>query len=182
MPARKLSIVAAAVTAGLIAGFFYAYTASVTRGLGRLDNAGYVAAMQAINNTVRNPIFALSFFGALIALPAAALLHARDRSPRFWWLAAAAGLYVIGGFGVTFAFNVRLNDQLAALDLQQASARALAAAREDYEGAWNTWNAVRTVACTMAMGCIAGAALASPRARHAERPAAPAPGAATIVA
>lgn len=157
---------AAATTAALIAGFFYAYTASVTRGLARLSDADYLAAMQAINDTVRNPIFAVSFFGALILLPAAALLHASTRSPRFWWLAAAAALYVVGGFGVTFALNVPLNEQLAALELSSASPRAIASARAEYEGEWNAWNTVRTIASTAALVCVAAGALSSPRSRH----------------
>jgi uncharacterized membrane protein len=157
---RSLSVLAAATTAALIAGFFYAYAASVNRGLGRLSDADYVAAMQSINDTVRNPVFALSFFGALLALPAAAALHARVDPPRARWLTAAAILYVVGGFGVTFAFNVPLNDELAALDLASASATEIATARADYEDSWNAWNAVRTVASTLAVVCVAGAAMA----------------------
>ena len=161
--ARRISIVAAATTAALIAGFFYAYSASVNRGLGRLDDGAYVAAMQAINDTVRNPVFALSFFGALLVLPSAALLHAPRRSPRAVLLGAAAALYLVGGFGVTFAFNVPLNDELALLDLASASGAEVADARADYEQTWNAWNAVRTVASTLALMCVAGAALASDR-------------------
>ncbi len=167
MSPKKASVMAAATTTALIAGFFYAYTASVNRGLGRLDDAGYVSAMQAINDTVRNPVFAVSFFGALIVLPAAALLHASERSPRFAWLAAGAALYVIGGFGVTFAFNVPLNDQLAALNLTGASAREISAARADYEATWNTWNTVRTIASSLALICVAAAALSPQRPRRA---------------
>ena len=161
--ARRFSIIVAATTGALIAGFFYAYSASVNRGLGRLDDGAYVAAMQAINDTVRNPVFALSFFGALLALPLAAALHARRRSPRAMLLIAAATLYVVGGFGVTFGFNVPLNDELALLDLASASPAEVAQARADYEGTWNAWNAVRTVASTLALMCIAAAALPSDR-------------------
>jgi uncharacterized membrane protein len=115
--------------------------------------------MQSINDTVRNPVFALSFFGALLALPVAAALHARVHPARARWLTAAAILYVVGGFGVTFAFNVPLNDELAALDLASASPAEVAGARSDYEDAWNAWNAVRTVASTLALICVAAAAL-----------------------
>lgn len=158
---RSISVVAAATTTALIAGFFYAYSASVVRGLGELGDAEYVAAMQAINDTVRNPVFALSFFGALLILPLAAALHAPGGSARSRWLIAAAALYVVGGFGVTFAFNVPLNDQLAALDLASASPAQIADARADYEGTWNAWNAVRTIASTLAVAFVAVAALAS---------------------
>ena len=167
MPSLKnLSVLAAATTSALIAGFFYAYSASVNRGLARLTDAGYVAAMQAINDTVRNPVFALSFFGALLVLPLAAALHAKDRSPRFNWLAVAAVFYVVGGFGVTLAFNVPLNEELAGLDLGTASPSQVDAARAGYEDTWNAYNAVRTVASTLALVCVAAAAM-SPTAAQA---------------
>lgn len=162
---RSVSVIAAATTAALIAGFFYAYAVSVTRGLGRLGDAGYVAAMQSINATVRTPVFALSFFGAALVLPAAAVLHGGKRSLRSRWLTAAAALYVLGGFGVTLAFNVPLNEGLAGLDLAAASPTEISAARDEYEGTWNAWNVVRTVASTLALICVAAGAMssASPR-------------------
>jgi uncharacterized membrane protein len=163
---RWVSVVLAATTTALIAGFFYAYSASVNRGLGRLSDAGYVAAMQSINDTVRNPVFALSFFGPLITLILAAALHARRRSPRFPWLAAALVLYVVGELGVTFVFNVPLNDQLAELRLASAGPAEAAAARADYEDSWNAWNTVRTIASTLAVACVACAGLAGDRGRQ----------------
>ena len=54
---RSLALVGATLTTGLISGFFYAYACAVTRGLALLPDAQYVAAMQAINATVRNGVF-----------------------------------------------------------------------------------------------------------------------------
>ena len=172
---RKLTVVAAATTAALIAGFFYAYPSSVGRGLGRLRDPEYVAAMQAINATVRNPVFALSFFGTLLVLPLAAALHAPRRSPRSRWLLAAVAVYVVGGFGVTFAFNIPLNEQLAAVRLAVASPAEIASARAGYEDSWNAWSVVRTLASTLSLVCVAAAALAPDGRRvtpRAPRPAA----------
>lgn len=166
---RPASLVIAAVTTALIAGFFFAYAVSVARGLALLPDAEYVAAMQAINDTARTPLFALAFFGALVALPVAAAAGGTVRAARGRWLLAAAALYAVGGFGVTFAANVPLNDELALLDLAGAPAGALAAARADYEDAWNAWNAVRTIASTVAVACVALAALSPPTPRRAAR-------------
>ena len=70
---RLASLLLASLATGLIAGFFYAYDCSVMLGLERLDAAGFVRAMQAINATVRNEYFAASFFGALAGVdPSAA--------------------------------------------------------------------------------------------------------------
>lgn len=62
--ARPLTLILATLTTGLISGFFYAYACSVTLGLALLPDEQYIQAMQAINATVRNGVFAFSFFGA----------------------------------------------------------------------------------------------------------------------
>ena len=74
--ARPLALVAATLTTGLIGGFFYAYACSVSLGLALLSDERYVVAMQAINATVRNGMFAFSFFGAVLSLLLALALHA----------------------------------------------------------------------------------------------------------
>src|SRR4028118_7780 len=66
--ARPLTLTLATITTGLIAGFFYAYACSVTLGLALLPDEQYVEAMQAINATVRNGVFAFGFFGAALSL------------------------------------------------------------------------------------------------------------------
>ena len=61
---RALALSSATLTTGLIAGVFYAYAVSVNLGLAAQPDADYVAAMQAINERIQNPLFFLSFFGA----------------------------------------------------------------------------------------------------------------------
>lgn len=57
--------------------FFYAYSSSVTIGLGRMPDAQYVAAMQELNASVQDGLFAFGFFGAVLLLLLALFLHAR---------------------------------------------------------------------------------------------------------
>jgi uncharacterized membrane protein len=64
--ARLLSLALATLTTGLISGFSYA--CSVTLGLALIPDEQYVEAMQEINATVRNGVFAFSFFGAVLTL------------------------------------------------------------------------------------------------------------------
>jgi hypothetical protein len=61
---RALALSSATLTTGLIAGVFYAYAVSVNLGLAAQPDADYVAALQAINERIQNPLFFLSFFGA----------------------------------------------------------------------------------------------------------------------
>jgi uncharacterized membrane protein len=142
---RTLTLAGATLTTGLIAGVFYAYAVSVNLGLAAQPDAGYVAAMQAINERIQNPLFFLSFFGAVLFLLAALAAHSpRPRSSRFWLIALASALYIGGGFLLTVFVNVPLNEALARVALE-AFPGELARARAAYEGPWVFWNGVRTV-------------------------------------
>ena len=155
-----LTLILATLTTGLISGFFYAYACSVTLGAARLDDAEYVATMQAINATVRNGVFAFSFFGAVVSLLSALAIHAPQlRSRRFLLIALATVLYIGGGFMVTFLVNVPMNEELARVSAGELGPAALAQIREEYEGPWNFWNGVRTVFSSMALLALIGACL-----------------------
>ena len=147
----------ATLTTGLIAGFFYAYTSSVTRGLALLPDERYIGAMQAINATVRNGVFAFSFFGAVAFLVLAVVVHApRFRTWRFALISLAFLLYVGGGFALTLGVNVPMNEELATVS-SNSSPEVLERAREAYEGPWNFWNGVRTVFSSLALLALIGA-------------------------
>ena len=114
--------------------------------------------MQAINATVRNGVFAFSFFGAALSLLLALAAHApRIRSRCFVLIALAAALYIGGGFGITFMVNVPMNEELARVG--EAGSAALARLRAGYEGPWNYWNGVRTVFSSLAFLVLIGACL-----------------------
>jgi len=155
---RLLTLTLATLTTGLISGFFYAYACSVTLGLALLSDKQYIEAMQAINATVRNGVFAFSFFGAVVFLLLALAVHApRLRSRRFVLIALAAVLYIVGGFMVTFLVNVPMNEELARVG--EVGSAALAQVRAEYEGPWNFWNGVRTVFSSLAFVALIGACL-----------------------
>jgi uncharacterized membrane protein len=142
---RSLTLALATLTTGLIAGVFYAYAVSVNLGLAAQPDASYVATMNAINERIENPLFFLSFFGAVLFLIAALVVYSpRPRSGRFWLIALACVLYVGGGFLLTVFVNVPLNEELARV-AADASPGELARARAGYEGPWNFWNGVRTL-------------------------------------
>lgn len=156
----KVAGVVATVLTGLSAGFFYTYADSVTRGLGRTDDATYVLAFQMINEEVRTPLFLLVFAGPAVALLLATLVSARRGVPAV--LFALAFLAYAGGVVlVTMTGNVPLNDDLA--DLTGLDVAGYAAARLDFEDRWNELNLVRAiaafaafVAATMALALLPG--------------------------
>ena len=156
---RGLMLAGATLTTGLVAGVFYAYAVSVNLGLAAQPDAAYIATMQAINERIQNPLFFLSFFGAVLFLMAALAAHfPRRRSGRFWLVTLACALYIGGGFLLTVFVNVPLNEQLARVGAD-VSAGELVRARAEYEGPWNFWNGVRAVSSTLAFLVLVGACL-----------------------
>ena len=158
---RALTLAGATITTGLVAGLFYAYAVSVNLGLARQPDAGYVATMQAINERIQNPLFFVSFFGALLFLVAAFAAHYRRHqrsSARFWLVAVACMFYIGGGFLVTVFANVPLNEELANV-AADASPGELASARAAYEDPWNFWNGLRMVFSILAFLALVDACL-----------------------
>jgi uncharacterized membrane protein len=147
MNMTTLILIITATATGLIAGLFYAYTCSVNLGLGKLTDREYIAAMNSINVQILNPLFFASFMGTLLLLPLSAYLnYSPGMNTRFILLVAAALIYAIGVFGVTMFGNVPLNDALARLNAETASAKDLSVYRAMFEGPWNFLHNIRTLA------------------------------------
>jgi uncharacterized membrane protein len=130
---------------GAIFGFFYAWVCSTMWGLDTADPAVAIAAMQAMNASVRNVVFAPAFFGTPVVLIVTALLAFRhQRSVSALALAASAAIYLGGAFVTTMAVNVPMNEALAAAAIPQDTAAA-ARVWQDYSGPWQVWNRLRTI-------------------------------------
>jgi uncharacterized membrane protein len=133
------------ILTGAIAGFFYAYTSSVMRGLDAIPAAHAIVAMQGINATVRNWIFAPAFFGTPVAavLTGALLgwLH-HKRAAGLMFLAAI--IYLAGAFLPTLLINVPMNEALATVTVP-ADPQAAAELWRAYSGPWTWWNTLRTL-------------------------------------
>jgi uncharacterized membrane protein len=133
---------AAAIGSGVVGGIFFAFSTFVMAALGRLPPQQGVDAMNAINVTVINPAFMTAFLGtALVCLVlgvGAAFQLDQARGPL---ILAASLIYLVGCFGVTMAFNVPLNDRLAAVGPAQAADLWSLYLRD-----WTLWNHVRTAA------------------------------------
>ena len=143
--ARAAGVVAIIFT-GAIFGFFFAWVCSTMWGLDDSDPRIAIEAMQAMNESVRNPVFFPAFFGTPVALMMAAgtSWNARARRAAKWFLAAAI-VYFVGGFMLTAAFNVPMNEDLADVVVPQ-SIESAEAIWNDYSGTWQRWNVTRTFA------------------------------------
>lgn len=138
----------AALGCGLMAGVFFAFSAFVMKAFARLPPGEGMAAMQAVNVAVLNPLFLTVFLGTAVACAIAVVSSwLRWHEPGAVYGLAGGLLYLIGTFLVTAVFNVPKNNALAsAAPADPGSARLWAS----YLASWTAWNHVRTAAALAA--------------------------------
>ena len=145
MPSLLVTLSTASILlCGAIFGFFYAWVCSTMWGLDQADPRVAIAAMQAMNASVRNIVFFPAFFltpVAMLTTAALAWLAGGRRSAGLF--AGAAVVYLIGGLALTLTINVPLNEALA---LQPDGLNFAEASRiwAEYSQPWQFWNQVRT--------------------------------------
>jgi uncharacterized membrane protein len=147
---QNVLILISALGCGLIAGVFFAFSSFIMGALGELPPSQGVAAMQSINVVVINPVFLGVLFGTAVLalfLGFGAIFHLDE--PGAIWIVAGTGLYVIGTVVVTMAFNVPLNNSLAAVDPASVEGPAVWA---DYLQNWTRWNHLRGFAALVSSG------------------------------
>lgn len=128
---------------GLVAGVFFAFSTFVMSALARLQPRDGIVAMQSINITAINPLFMVALFGtgaACLGWVIASLFNWQQ--PHAAYLLAGSLLYLVGTIVVTIAFNVPLNNALAAVKPDNPEAANLWA---KYLTHWTLWNHVRTI-------------------------------------
>ena len=141
----------AALSSGLIAGIYFAFSTFIMQALGKIETSQSVATMNSINTIILRSLFMPLFFGSSIVfvlLIIYAFLH---------WGKAGSGLFLIAGtvyfigmFICTVLFNVPLNNSLARLgsnsdDLHQMWSHYLIT--------WTRWNHLRTVSSLVSCIC-----------------------------
>lgn len=147
---RSLGLVlgfASVLFAGAIFGFFYAWVCSTMWGLDTADPRVAIAAMQAMNASVRNGIFFPAFFLTPVIMVAAGAV-VRGRAGVFF--AAGGGLYLLGGLVLTIAVNVPMNEALAETPVPE-NIDAARAIWEAYSPRWQVYNVARTVVSGVAL-------------------------------
>lgn len=147
--------VASIMFCGAIFGFFYAWVCSTMWGLDAGDPRVAIAAMQAMNGSVRNVVFFPAFFLTPVVLGmAAAVFFLRGRKETAGWFVAAALVYLVFGLFLTMSVNLPMNEALAVVVVPDD----IDAARtiwQDYSGRWQFWNQVRAIASGLALALAA---------------------------
>lgn len=148
---------------GAIFGFFYAWVCSTMWGLDTLEPNVAIAAMNAMNISVRNGVFMPAFFGTPVVLIATSVVAFLAGQRKVAMLIGAAGLfYIFGAFIPTASVNVPMN-----IALEQYSppiiAEEAAAIWAEYSPRWQFWNTLRTIASGITLLLVGLALYALPR-------------------
>ncbi|MFJ6325571.1 MULTISPECIES: DUF1772 domain-containing protein [unclassified Rhizobium] len=147
-PITYIALIIAALSSGLLAGVYFAFSTFVMQSFARLPVDQGIAAMQSINITiVRSPFIAVFMLAAALSLFIAVMAILNWRGGASVMMLTGAGLYIVASFLSTIVFNVPLNDALAKVDGHTAEAAQL---WSTYLSDWVQWNHVRTVASLLA--------------------------------
>lgn len=154
-------VLIASVGTGLNAGLFFIFSACIMAALARLPASGGIAAMNAINEAIQNPLFFLVFLGTAVVAVGVLVIAFVHALPGSAIAIAASLVFLVGTIGVTIVVNVPMNNALAAISPADPQAEKLWG---DYLSNWTTWNHVRSVASfaslvlfVLAYGRMAGA-------------------------
>ena len=108
--------------------------------------------MNAVDAAIVRSLFMPVFLGTTLAAASLAVLgFLRWGEPGATALLAGGVIYVLGMFVVTVAFNVPLNDALAAVEPSSVEAEEL---WTRYLRDWTIWNHVRTLASMIALAAF----------------------------
>ena len=142
-------LVLAVLFTGLSAGLCFTWSNSVTPGIGKLDNLGYLQSFQQMNRTIVNPVFLVVFFAPILLYLLNLYLFKDTSSTFIFLLIMATTFYYFGVVHVTIFGNVPLNEMLDKTDLSLASLEDLKYLRDSFEVKWNRLHLIRTISSTI---------------------------------
>lgn len=144
-----VSLAVATISAGIMAGVYFAFSAFIMHAFDQLGPVKATDAMNAINDVILRSWFMLLFFGSTLlyfVLIVVAVLSV-DMAGR-WLLFSAGVIYVFGMFISTAVFNVPLNNRLAKVHGDDAAKPELWSL---YYKNWTKWNHLRGICSLIAM-------------------------------
>ena len=154
---RGAALLAATMTMGISAGVYQLYAFAIMPGLRRTDDRTFVGAFQQIDKAIVGPWLFLFFFGALGFTALAGALHfGADERSALPWIGVAFVLH-LAVFVITIGINVPLNDEIKAAGDPDRIADLAAVRERFHEAKWVRWNIFRSMASTVAFGCLAWA-------------------------
>ena len=133
----------AALSSGLIAGVYFAFSGFIMQAFRKIDTTQFIAAMNAINETILRSLFMPLFFGSSLISVLLIIVAVANWDEAGSGLTLIAGvIYFVGMFVCTALFNVPLNNTLARIDPDSIDAHHVCSR---YLKTWTNWNHLRTV-------------------------------------
>lgn len=130
----------AAVSTGMMAGIYFIFSTTVMPALAGMATAPAVEAMQLINRIILNPLFFTLFMGSTLASVAIVISTLFGAGNVSSYIGFVAALLLIATFISTLLFNVPLNNQLDAANVQSVAANDTWL---HYLDKWVKWNHLR---------------------------------------
>ena len=145
MSSTLVSIIfwAAALSSGLMAGVYFAFSGFIMKAFSKIETAQSVAAMNSINEVILRSLFMPVFFGSSIIsflLVVVAFVYWGETDAGLTLIAGM--VYFVGMFACTVVFNVPLNNALARVGADSDNAQQI---WSRYLSTWTKWNHLRTV-------------------------------------
>ncbi|WP_431159098.1 DUF1772 domain-containing protein [Winogradskyella poriferorum] len=130
---------------GLSAGLCFTWSNSITPGIGKLNDFGFLMSFQQMNRVILNPTFFIVFIGPFF-LGIINLFILKNISSGLWWLLIVSVLiYFLGVILVTVFGNIPLNEILDKNNLETLNEIELRQLRDTFENKWNRLHLIRTV-------------------------------------
>lgn len=147
----RTSALTSLMLAGAIFGFFYAWICSTMWGLDATDPRVAIGAMQAMNTSVRNVVFAPAFFATPFVLILTGIIAWRVNLSKAAILFGLAGvIYLFGGMILTVTVNVPMNVALGQVVIPEDIDLAQQI-WSTYSKPWQIYNIIRTVVSGVAL-------------------------------
>ena len=143
----------AALSSGLMAGVYFAFSVFIMKAFGKIKTAQSIAAMNSINETILRSLFMPVFFGSsIVSVLLIIVAFAQWGEAGSGLIFIAGATYFVGMFMCTVVFNVPLNNLLARLNKDSANDQE---AWSHYLNTWTKWNHLRTLSSLVTcMICI----------------------------
>ncbi|TAI48134.1 DUF1772 domain-containing protein [Flagellimonas allohymeniacidonis] len=155
----NITLFAAILLIGLVAGLCFTWGNAVTPGVGQLEDMGYLQSFQKMNRSIENPLFFAVFFGSFLVGIVTVITNRAISPTHFWLVLAAMAIYFFGVVLVTIMGNVPLNQILDKTDLVNSTSEQLRTLRETFERPWNQFHSIRMVAATISFAMLVIAAI-----------------------
>lgn len=143
---QSSTLLVATLVLGVMAGFFWTYSINVNLAMLQVDGAIYAQMQSLFNQNVRHGMFFTFFFGGGAFTTLALVTHIKHfRSLRFWLIAAATVIYILGIILFTHEINLPLNYYTESWNPQ-----ALPDDWQQVRAQWNQANNLRVITAGVA--------------------------------